>query len=110
MRGKNSGELIRVDNPVDCPDTDKVELWKEAIMNATIMAPAEYLKSVKALCQSKRGTVVSEEFISDGKIITMVWQIPLSELITDFFDKLKSLSQGYASLDYEHSHWEDAVI
>ena len=109
MRGKNK-ELIRVDNPVDCPDTDKVEIWREAVMNVTIMAPAEYLKAIKGLCQDKRGIVKSEDFISDAKLTSMVWHIPLSELITDFFDRMKSLSQGYASLDYEHSHWEDAVI
>jgi translation elongation factor EF-4 len=56
MRGKNK-ELIRVDNPVDCPDTDKVEIWREAVMNVTIMAPAEYLKAIKGLCQDKRGIV-----------------------------------------------------
>lgn len=108
-RGINK-DWVRVDNPVDCPDTDKIESWQEAIMTATIMAPAEYTKSIKALCQDKRGVVKSEDYISDGKLITMVWDIPLSELITDFFDRMKSLSQGYASLDYEHSHWQDAVI
>jgi GTP-binding protein LepA len=56
MRG-GKREEIRVDNPVDCPDTDKVEHWREAIMNVTIMAPAEYLKAIKGLCQDKRGII-----------------------------------------------------
>jgi GTP-binding protein LepA len=60
---------------------------------------------VRSLCEEKRGIMQRQEYLSNGKVAIMVWDIPLSEMITDFFDKLKSLSSGYASLDYEHKMW-----
>ena len=77
---------------------------------ATIITPKEYLKGIKSLCEDRRGFCTKEEYMSNGKVVHMQYEIPLSELITNFFDMLKSLSQGYASLDYEHSRYEIANI
>ena len=107
---RNKEEKVRVDNPVETPKPELISMWEEAIMRTTIMTPQEYAKNVKQLCIDRRGYMKDEDFISGGKVISLVYEIPLSELITDFFDTLKSLTQGYASLDYEHSHWQEAPI
>lgn len=102
--------MIRVDNPTQAPKTELIKYWKEAIVLATIITPRDYLKEVKKLCENRRGICKSEEFMSSGKVVNLQYLMPLSELISDFFDSLKSLSQGYASLDYEHSHYEKSDI
>jgi GTP-binding protein LepA len=111
LRGKSSGDidddstLIRVENPIEAPDPEKIVAWKEAICTAIIITPREYYKGIKSLCEDKRGICKSEEFMSNGKTIHLTYEIPLTEMISDFFDTLKSLSQGYASLDYEHARF-----
>jgi len=102
--------LMRVDNPTEAPRTELIKYWKEALVLATIITPREYSKEVKKLCEGRRGITKSEEFMSGGEVVNLRYLLPLSELISDFFDSLKSLSQGYASLDYEHSHYEKADI
>ena len=102
--------LMRVDNPTEAPKTELVKYWKEAIVSATIITPREFLREIKKLCENRRGFCKSEEFMSNGKVVNLRYELPLSELISDFFDQLKSQSQGYASLDYEHSHYERADI
>ena len=102
--------LTRVDNPSEAPRTELIKYWKEAICGATIITPREFLREIKKLCENRRATCKSEEFMSNGKVVNLRYEIPLSELISDFFDQLKSLSQGYASLDYEHSHYERTDI
>ena len=102
--------LIRVDNPTEAPRTELIKYWKEAICTATIITPRDFLKEIKKLCENRRAICDSEEFMSGGKVVNLRYKIPLSELISDFFDQLKSQSQGYASLDYEHSHYEKSEI
>jgi GTP-binding protein LepA len=98
---RNSTELVRVDNPADAPRYELIIGWQECIVKAMIITPREFLKNVKELCEMRRGLCKNEEFMTNGKSVTLEYELPLSELITDFFDKLKSISQGYASLDYE---------
>ena len=74
-------------------------------MKTSIVTPKEYVKGIKTLCDNRKALCTSETYTSGGKGVTMTYEVPLSEIITDFFDNLKSVSQGYASLDYEHSHW-----
>lgn len=102
LRGNLSEEdsMIRVDNPAEAPPEEKIAYWMEAIVKATIITPAEYLKSIKTLCEDRRGHCLKEDFMNQGENLTLTYELPLSEMITDFFDSLKSLSQGYASLDY----------
>lgn len=103
-------KLLRIDNPADTPKQELIVYWKEALVNATIITPKEYLKGIKSLCEERRGIIKREEYMSNGQVINMTYELPLSELITNFFDMLKSLSQGYASLDYEHSRYEESDI
>jgi len=102
--------LQRVDNPSEAPRTELIKYWMESLMLATIITPREFSKDVKRLCESRRSIKKKEEFMSNGKVVVMQYEIPLSELISNFFDSLKSQSQGYASLDYEHSRWEKTDI
>lgn len=102
--------LIRVDNPMEAPKPELIKFWKEAMVSATIITPREFQREIKKLCESRRGYCKSEEFMSNGKVVNFQYELPLSELISDFFDQLKSQSQGYASLDYEHSHYERSDI
>lgn len=84
--------MLRVENPVDAPKTELIEMWKEAICTATIITPKEYLKGIKSLCEEKRAICKAEDFMSNGKAVHLTYEIPLTEMITDFFDTLKSLS------------------
>lgn len=107
LRGKagDKGGLVRVDNPAETPLPEQISGWKECIVKATIITPREYYKNVKELCESRRGICKNEEYMNNGKVLNLTYELPLSELITDFFDTLKSLSQGYASLDYEQDRY-----
>ncbi len=107
---RNSKELLTVDNPLEAPLPELIDEWHEAIVTATIITPAEYHKSIKTLCDERRGIMVAQEFMNNSKVVHFTYDIPLSELITDFFDKMKSVSSGYASLDYEFKKYEVADI
>ena len=98
----NKPEIITVENPIDAPGTELVDYYEESIVSATIITPSEYSSAIKKLCDEKRGFPISQEFLNQGKVVHFQYEIPLAELITDFFDQLKSISSGYASLDYEH--------
>ena len=110
-RGKDTGDinddstLIRVENPADSPKDELIQSWKEAICRATIITPKEFYKGIKVLCEDRRAICLNEDFMSGGKTVSLTYDIPTTEMITDFFDNLKSLSQGYASLDYEHNRF-----
>lgn len=89
--GLEEGE-VRVDNPAECPKAECIAYWKECIVKATIITPREYLKGIKDLCQSRRGQLKREDYMNNGRNITLTFEMPLSEMITDFFDLMKSLS------------------
>lgn len=99
-----------MDNPAEAPKPEIISGWQECIVRATIITPREYYKNIKELCEMRRGLCKKEDFITNGKVIQLIYDLPLSELVTDFFDTLKSLSQGYASLDYEQDRYQDADI
>ena len=84
--------MLTIDNPSETPKPELISYWKEAIVTATIITPREYLKGIKGLCDDRRGQCLKEEYMSQGKVVNMIYEIPLAELITDFFDTLKSLS------------------
>jgi len=104
-RNLNKTEKFKVDNPLDIDNPDLIKQWFEPICTATIMTPVEYAKSIKSLCHDRRALPEKEEYLNDGKVVSMQFAIPLAELIINFFDRLKSVSQGYASLDYEHKEY-----
>jgi GTP-binding protein LepA len=93
------GTVIEIDNPSRMPDPSKIEEIREPIITATILVPQEYVGSVITLCISKRGAQKNMQYM--GRQVMLTYEIPLNEVVMDFFDKLKSTSRGYASLDYE---------
>ena len=92
--------IIYVDSPSKMPEPIKISSIKEPFVLASIFVPSEYVGSVMELCQDKRGIYKSIEYI-DSKRVNVIYEIPLSEIVYDFFDKLKSYTKGYASLDYD---------
>jgi len=91
-KSEEEGGLVRVDNPNDAPKPEVIASWRECIVKAMIITPREFQRNVKELCDMRRGNLIKEDFMSDGKTISLTYELPLSELITDFFDKLKSIS------------------
>ena len=96
----NSGETIYIDSPSKMPDLSKVNNIKEPYVKTNIFVPNEYVGPVMELCQDKRGIYVNVNYI-DPKRVDVIYELPLSEIVYDFFDKLKSFTKGYASFDYE---------
>src|SRR5207237_10447488 len=93
------GEVIEIENPSKLPDPSRIEEIREPIIRATILMPQEYVGPVITLCTQKRGTQVNMQYA--GRQVILTYDMPLNEIVMDFFDKLKSNSRGYASLDYE---------
>ncbi len=96
----SDGTMIEIDNPAKMPDPARIERVEEPFVKASIMVPDTYIGAIMDLCQNKRGIYQSMDIIDTGRNM-IVYELPLSEIIFDFFDKLKSCSKGYASLDYE---------
>jgi GTP-binding protein LepA len=94
----NNGETIELHNPADMPDVVKISEIQEPWIKATILTPDEYLGSVLKLCQDRRGVQVDLNYV--GKRAMVVYELPLNEVVFDFYDRLKSISKGYASFDY----------
>ena len=95
-----NGDIINVDSPVKLPDRQKIADIKEPYIKTNIFVPSEYIGAVMELCQNKRGNYVSMEYLDQTRV-NIHYEIPLSEIVYDFFDKLKSTTKGYASFDYE---------
>ncbi|WP_029166293.1 translation elongation factor 4 [Aminiphilus circumscriptus] len=96
-----SGEILEAHRPSDFPDLGKIEEIREPYIKLSIFLPTDYVGKVMQLCQDKRGVYGSMEYITPERV-RLVYELPLAEFILDFHDKLKSVSRGYASLDYEH--------
>ncbi len=96
---RRDGTVIEIDNPSKLPDPSKIEEIREPIIRATIIMPQEYVGPVMTLCEQKRGVQVNMHYV--GRQVILTYDMPLNEIVMDFFDKLKSNSRGYASLDYE---------
>lgn len=94
------GEVTEIDNPAQMPDPQAVSSIEEPYVEATIMVPNDYVGPVMELCQKKRGNFINMEYLDDVRV-NIIYQIPLSEVVFDFFDQLKSQTKGYASFDYE---------
>ena len=95
-----NGELLQVNNPSDMPEQGDIDTINEPFIKAEIIAPAEFIGSIMKLCMSKRGIYRSTNYLSTNKV-QLIFDMPLGEIIYDFFEKLKSTSKGYASFDYE---------
>ena len=95
-----NGQVISVDSPVKLPDRTLIKDIKEPYIRTNIFVPSDYIGDIMKLCQDKRGTYISMEYI-DKTRVNIHYEIPLSEIVYDFFDKLKSMTKGYASFDYD---------
>ena len=104
-----NGSMIEVDNPALLPDPTLIKAIEEPIVNASIMVPSEYVGSIMEICQNKRGTFKDMQYIDDNRV-NLRYRLPLSEIVYDFFDRIKSTSRGYASLDYELGSYEEASL
>ncbi|MGT2756320.1 translation elongation factor 4 [Streptococcus ovuberis] len=103
------GEMIEVANPSEFPDPTRVQSIEEPYVKAQIMVPQEYVGAVMELAQRKRGDFVTMDYIDDNRV-NVIYQIPLAEIVFDFFDKLKSSTRGYASFDYEISEYRTSKL
>ena len=103
-----SGEEIDLHNPVDMPDLTKVELIREPWIRATILTPDDYLGAVLKLCQDRRGVQIDLNYV--GKRAMVTYDLPLNEVVFDFYDRLKSISKGYASFDYAITEYRDGDL
>ncbi|MFM6982664.1 MAG: translation elongation factor 4 [Chitinophagaceae bacterium] len=101
----NKGEMIEVNNPSDLPDPNFIDYVEEPFINATIITASEYVGPVIALCIEKRGTIVNQVYLTTNRV-ELTFDMPLAEVVFDFYDKLKSISRGYASFDYHQSGYK----
>ncbi len=97
---KSNGEEIFIENPAQLPSPVEIEEIQEPYIKAQIITPSEYIGNIMKLCMDRRGTLINTHYLSADRV-DMSWELPLAEVVFDFYDKLKSTSRGYASLDYE---------
>ncbi|MCC5811956.1 MAG: elongation factor 4 [Ectothiorhodospiraceae bacterium] len=103
-----SGETLNISNPSSLPPMNQVEAIREPIIQANILVPQEYVGNVIALCEEKRGEQKDMQFV--GNQISLTYELPMSEVVLDFFDRLKSASRGFASFDYEFKRFQQANL
>ena len=106
---KTDGEVLMVDNPARLPDQTKIATIEEPFIRLTIHMPAEYVGSVMALCMDRRGTQDKLDYVGKDRV-TIVFQMPLNEMVFDFYDRLKSATKGYASMDYELTDYRESSL
>ena len=106
---KTDGTMLALDNPSKLPDLTLVKDIQEPYVKASIMTPKEYVGAVMDLCQQRRGIYVNLEYFDDTRMIA-TYELPLAEIVYNFFDKLKSFTKGYASLDYEYSDYKSGNL
>ncbi|MES2212803.1 MAG: translation elongation factor 4, partial [Pseudomonadota bacterium] len=95
---RTNGEVLLISNPADLPEPSHIEQWREPIVEANILVPNEYVGGIVTLCVEKRG--IQTKMLYVGRQVAISYELPLSEVVLDFFDRLKSISRGYASFDY----------
>ena len=104
----NTNEMIMIDNPAKLPDAGTIREIREPIIQANILVPQDYLGGVMNLCIEKRG--IQKDMQYTGSQVSLHYEMPLSEVVLDFFDRLKSVSRGYASFDYEFKRFQEASL
>lgn len=106
---RTNGEIIELYNPVDLPPTTEIKMMEEPIMKAEIMIPKEFVGNVMKVCQERRGTYIDMRYLDETRV-TLEYDLPLNEIIYDFFDCIKSKTKGYASVDYEFKEYRKADL
>ena len=104
-----NGDMVKIDNPSDLPDLTLIHHIEEPYVHATLMLPKEYIGPIMEICQYRRGTYISMNYIDDNRV-SLIYDLPLSEIVYDFFDKIKSTSRGYASFDYELADYRESKL
>lgn len=106
---KTNGEILNIDNPTNLPPMSEINYMEEPMVKATIMAPTDYVGSIMELCQERRGIYEDMKYIEEARV-QIHYELPLNEIIYDFFDALKSRTKGYASFDYELSGYKKSSL
>jgi GTP-binding protein LepA len=106
---KTDGVVLMVQNPTNLPDRQSIEMMEEPIVDAHIFTPTEYVGNIMELCQNRRGVMLSMDYL-DEKRVRLHYELPLNEVIYDFFDALKSKTRGYGSLDYEFKEYRESDL
>ena len=106
---KKTGEILSIQNPTNLPDETEIEYMEEPIVSASIMTPTDYVGAVMELCQNRRGVFKNMEYLEETRV-SMHYDLPLNEVIYDFFDALKSKTRGFASLDYELKGYKESQL
>jgi GTP-binding protein LepA len=104
-----NGQTLEIDNPSNYPESGKIDYVEEPFVKASIIVPNDYVGPIMELCQSRRGEFVTMEYLDTSRV-TLVYELPLSEIVYDFFDQLKSSTRGYASFDYELSGYKKSNL
>jgi GTP-binding protein LepA len=105
----NTGEELELENPTDLPDLTKIARLEEPCVKITLHTPAEYIGSIMKLCEAKRGTQISLDYLTEKKVM-LNYKLPMNEMVIDFYDKLKTITKGYASMEYEIIGYEEADL
>ena len=106
---KTDGSVVQIDNPAQMPDPSSIQLIEEPYVAASIMVPTDYVGAVMKISQDKRGTFVNMEYMTETRV-NIKYELPLSEIVYDFFDQLKTQTKGYASLDYEMIGYRESKL
>ena len=105
----SDGEVLHIDNPAMMPDPQKIQSVEEPYVKATIMVPNDYVGAVMEICQNKRGNFINMDYV-DSTRVSIIYELPLAEIVYDFFDQLKSGTKGYASFDYELIGYKESKL
>ncbi len=106
---KTDGEVIELYNPADLPPTSEISYMEEPFVNAEILTPKEFVGNIMEICQNRRGIYVDMKYLDENRV-TLIYELPLNEIIYDFFDQLKSRTKGYASFDYEFKEYRRSEL
>jgi GTP-binding protein LepA len=106
---QTDGEFLKIDNPANMPAVQNIEAIEEPVVLAHVVTPTDYLGNIMKLCQERRGNFVDMVHLEE-KRVRVAYRLPLGEIVLDFYDKLKSVSRGYASLDYEFDGHQEADV
>ena len=106
---KTTGEILDVYNPADLPPQTEISYMEEPIVTADIITPKEYIGNIMDICQNRRGIFIDMKYLDDNRV-TLIYEMPLNEIIYDFFDSLKSRTKGYASFDYEFKEYRESKL
>jgi len=106
---RTDGTVLEVENPSKLPPVQEIQAIEEPYISASIMAPTEYVGGILALCQEKRGIHKGIEYLQDSRVL-IAYELPLNEIVLDFYDRLKSVSRGYASLDYDFLDYRESPL